>query len=218
MSRIFIISILILSCTLCACHRNIDDKHIEFEKATATSPVETTTEEVIEETERMTEEPTEQSDYMCLLQAAMLNKIKIHFNYEAEPVYLKEIFWAQNSYAFSVVDLSNNGQTDVVLYIDDKTNRRATLWVKNGKVYFQQSYGYYTCYDDGYIGYDTQWELSRIFFEPKINEWKLLFEIRYDENGNITSGEEYAGLISEFSTTPVPIYELTQENIMKYVK
>lgn len=58
MRRIIIITILIFSCILCACHRNIDDKHKKFEKATTTSYVETTTKNNTQEIESTTVEPS----------------------------------------------------------------------------------------------------------------------------------------------------------------
>ena len=230
MRRIFIISILILSCTLCACHRNIDDKHNEFEKITTTSPVDTTTEEIIEETESTTAEPTTEEpipEGMNLLQAAMLNKIRIHCKDEKgnenTPVYLKELdsSWIVNQYhSFVVADMNHDGQNEVGLkYGDDGTYKHSGftfLYVYNNVVYYSGNWG--EVYDDGYLGWETKVQFYR--FELVTSEHRLseIVKVDYDLNGNITDGEEYVEYLDEFSSTSATRYELTQENIMKYVK
>lgn len=225
-----ILFILLFSCYLCACRRNIDDKHKEFVKNT------TIFEEItIDENSSVeifaTETPTEQTiiEGLNLLQRAMLNMTPIYsyneFGRINEPIYFNELHYGivENCQSFVVEDFDHDGQSDVGLYYAGESLKSQKgfiyLFIYNNLVFYCYGSGR-EVYDDGYFGTTSQSTFSR--YEMEMSKYgyisREVIKIKYDQEGNIIYGQSDLEYIGEFSSIPATRHELTQKNIMKYVK
>ena len=220
MKNIIFCSIFLCCSLMLGCNRNIDNKFNEFEKMTVTTPVETTNYETTSDdtTEETTEEIIENVDEMLLLQKVMLNQMKVVNPYvDGEEYYLKDDIFSEY-YSFGVFDLGNDGVCDVILYNRNEHTKLSVLYVLKGKVYCTKLYESSECYKDGFLGFESDYVITRYKYNPRTGEDKKVLSINYDFQGNITKGEEYLQYYEQFSKTPITKYEFTEENILEYVK
>ena len=200
---------------LCGCSREVST--VDFETETETTTQEATTEETTTNAEVITGEN--------LLQAAMLNEVYItDIQYPEDKVLFKDLYWKWTE--FSVVDMDFDGQNDVILYADMNTDHVRILYQVDDSVMVGGCNGI-SFFEDGYGGGEGDSSfVRRVAMAPNQEEQIIIMKSVYSSNvycehkGESITLEEFNKLLEEynFSTTPVVKYELTEENIRKFVK
>ena len=200
---------------LCGCSRDIVTTNFEEKTIPITD-------------ENTTEEPTTNAEVITgenLLQAAMLNEVYItDIQYPENKVLFKDLYWEWTE--FSVVDMDFDGQHDVILYSDMNLDHVRILYQVDDVVMVGGCSGT-DFFEDGYGG--GEWDggfVRRTAMAPKQEEQIVLGKSTYSSNayyehkGKSITEEEFDLLMLEynFSSTPVIKYDLTEENIRKYVK
>ena len=187
--------------------------------------------ENISKEEQTTENSTVVKNAESLLQDALMNKITFqyysydeHYPYElklSEPMYLKDL--DPYCYAFSLVDINFDGQKDVCLYsslYEEQFLR--VLFVEEGNVYIGgiKTYGYEVNKDgyavaENYRGFFVQ---KSILGKGNVDVLRIEYDFGvYQCNGVDVSMEEAESYKGLFSMSLPEKYELTDENIKKYI-